>query len=701
MRKSADIYYKLCNLAYNYRKTEVLDYMIIGSLKHIKFGRNIGLQKMTVKLPLKDQIEAIRFSLPENDAQMDLTSNHPAICKKRGDLVVRLLGNYRVQASLILIFRILHEFIDNVHDGWCYVSDVVHYLHFLHLLPDSLSKGSDGPIPRVEFIKKKENKNKNRDSSIFSALSSFLLSGERDEDEESLDYQSPEAELNAYKVCRDFVQQFDLERLFLERTKDLDDPSLESCTSFILFTSPLSSSVKNLPPTYVDDCIFAIDLSFRIMLNNPHKLNLFWPIVRPYCIEQLIVQAGTWHITLVRRAVVCLCVLVESLLAFGLTSDPAALNVFNDFSAIESLFDASVAKDHFHTGLQPNALYFPRIALSLIISIQRFVDIISRLRKETNVLVETRLWMTIVKTVKVCATIEGSSPKAAKSTTNAQICEAAWSTLISIHEKTLKTQILPLSPSSFADVVDMICAFLAAAAQPVKDQVISASVVAAKLAQATSGVPMREHIKDPTSPDSSHYIKRALESLRLLHELHPLCSRLAQGSEDGWKAYWMPLLDAISQQCYHPNKEIRQDAVTCLQRTLLSKGIEQFDVSIFNNVLFPLLDTLLQPEMNELDQHTSQLSPRAASSRSPAASVDEVRIRVSTLLCKIFLHYFIRLNERLSRQDLNALWVQILVILEKYYISCTPEGSNAAAQTHAEVSSLVSFPSILCDIILS
>ncbi len=77
-------------------------------------------------------------------------------------------------------------------------------------------------------------------------------------------------------------------------------------------------------------------------------------------------------------------------------------------------------------------------------------------------------------------------------------------------------------------------------------------------------------------------------------------------------------------------------------------------VDSFENVLFPLLDELLKPEVFRLD----------------AQGMDETRMRAAGLLSKIFLQYL----HRLARwMELPHLWQKILQYMVKYMQSGTGE----------------------------
>ena len=79
----------------------------------------------------------------------------------------------------------------------------------------------------------------------------------------------------------------------------------------------------------------------------------------------------------------------------------------------------------------------------------------------------------------------------------------------------------------------------------------------------------------------------------------------------------------------------------------MSHGVTEWGL-IFDVVLFPLLDQLLKPDI---------------CSGFDSIGMDEIRMRASGLLCKIFLHYLNRLVEWVG---LISLWSQILDVMERY-----------------------------------
>lgn len=121
-----------------------------------------------------------------------------------------------------------------------------------------------------------------------------------------------------------------------------------------------------------------------------------------------------------------------------------------------------------------------------------------------------------------------------------------------------------------------------------------------------------------------------------------------------WDAAWIPLLSAYAQLCLNPARELRQNAISSLQRTLLAPEIlhnTSVDLTvIFERVFFPLLDELLKPQVFRRDPE----------------GMGETRLRASALLCKVFLQYLTQLSERQGMHTMTELWLKILGYQDRF-----------------------------------
>jgi len=81
---------------------------------------------------------------------------------------------------------------------------------------------------------------------------------------------------------------------------------------------------------------------------------------------------------------------------------------------------------------------------------------------------------------------------------------------------------------------------------------------------------------------------------------------------------------------------------------LAAADSEQMQVEeIFNRVVFPLLDELLKSDTLRRDP----------------AGIPESRLKAATLLCRVFLHFVMRLSQ--NKTDIRVLWIQILDLLDR------------------------------------
>lgn len=157
--------------------------------------------------------------------------------------------------------------------------------------------------------------------------------------------------------------------------------------------------------------------------------------------------------------------------------------------------------------------------------------------------------------------------------------------------------------------------------------------------------------KQPKKPEA---VARGTRAVAIVAQLASRVPTLIEQSHletnEAWNAYWSPIFKCLAMQCVNPCREIRHHAFTALQRCLSSSELASPDhtewTNIFGEVLFPLINQLLRPEVYQTD-------PRGMS---------ETRVQASQLLCKIFLHYLVLLSEWEGVLD---LWVQILGIMDR------------------------------------
>ncbi|TVY38452.1 Uncharacterized protein LSUB1_G004093 [Lachnellula subtilissima] len=155
-------------------------------------------------------------------------------------------------------------------------------------------------------------------------------------------------------------------------------------------------------------------------------------------------------------------------------------------------------------------------------------------------------------------------------------------------------------------------------------------------------------------PQVDAAVARGVKAIQMIYSLTTripvLMKQSHLESKEAWAAYWSPIFRALTTQCTNPCREIRHQAFSSLQRTLLSpeltSGEHEEWTAIFGEVLFPLIVRLLKPEVYSSDP----------------VGMSETRVQAATLLCKIFLHYLVLLSKWEGMLD---LWLKILDIMDR------------------------------------
>ncbi|KAL7927303.1 hypothetical protein ACQKWADRAFT_276320 [Trichoderma austrokoningii] len=166
-----------------------------------------------------------------------------------------------------------------------------------------------------------------------------------------------------------------------------------------------------------------------------------------------------------------------------------------------------------------------------------------------------------------------------------------------------------------------------------------------------------------------------------VNALHGMTSRIPQlmqqshlESSEAWSAYWLPILQALTTQCTNSCRDVRQLSFSALQRSLLSPDLTCSDpkewTAIFSQVLFPLIFRLLKPEVFSSDRD----------------GMSEMRVQVSSLLCKVFLQYMVLLSEWDGMLD---LWIKIIEIMDRLMNS--GQGDSLAEAVRENLKNVVLF----------
>jgi brefeldin A-resistance guanine nucleotide exchange factor 1 len=149
--------------------------------------------------------------------------------------------------------------------------------------------------------------------------------------------------------------------------------------------------------------------------------------------------------------------------------------------------------------------------------------------------------------------------------------------------------------------------------------------------------------------DTSVSITRGVKAVTTAYEISLRAPNLINQSHletaEAWSTYWLPIFRLLSAQIINPCRDIRSRALTYLQRLLLSPDISVVEAdewaTIFERVLFPLIDSLLKPEVYVFHRDF----------------IGDMRVQCTSLLCKAFLRYLVHQS---SWDQMTQFWFQVI-----------------------------------------
>ncbi|TPX61513.1 hypothetical protein PhCBS80983_g01054 [Powellomyces hirtus] len=572
--------------------------------------------------------------------------------------------NYRGQVAAVLLFSLVDEYGTSLRKGWRWVIACVRNMYLHSLLPDQLMQTEDFVrgliiIPRVKDTITPERAPTGaatkRDVGLFSTFANFLsLSSNSPGD--WTDYDATPEELSSQRKAMNCIAACKIDML-LSDTRFLEEDTLVFLIDSLAqasfahedrgptqFESPTLHKPKVItgdaasaetgtaaspPPTLKYDAAasFLLELMISITIHNRDRIAVVWPKTFNH-IKGIFDNAAHHNVALLERAAINLLRLV---LRVG-HKDDMLTKIFDSLAALTSLPQES----------------FNAIAEQLM------AGLVFILKSDPSIIKRNTHWDAIFTLLARASMVPAASRHSFEAT------------CLIISDGTDSSCV---SAENFGDCVDLLIGYAVAARVAVPG---SAPLGTALPRGRSSSSPINGGMagggSGPTSPTlgsnmrnatSQAAVDQALRALDKLFRLHLRIPSLVQKSgmkmNRAFFEFWLPILSGLSQQLYHPAREVRQYALTHLQRVLLSPQLEsgcgeaspEIWADCFENVLFPMLDELLRPEMTRLDP----------------IGLDETRMRAAALLCKIFLQYFPRIHEW---QDLPQLWGKILEFMRKY-----------------------------------
>ncbi|KAJ3033358.1 GDP/GTP exchange factor for ARF [Rhizophlyctis rosea] len=605
--------------------------------------------------------------------------------------VVEFGRTWRGQVAAVLMFGMVREWGGVVKAGWVHVMDTIRNLFMHSFLPQSMLEAEDFirrtiPIPKIpsrSAAKVSNNAAARREAGLFSTLSHFLSLSSPNSIDEFANAEPTEEEVRAESIGSECVRACKIEELLRDsrlvelarrlfilldahnhvlQTRFLEADALQHVMRTILQASfetpaskrsmernleegPTRSTTPRLPQspsrtlqdvrsqpspipeepsstdatpaatpatpaaaTYNAAAVFMLEVAINVALQNRDRVGIVWDILVGHVKD--ILGAGGVHVMLVERAVVGLLRVCMRLVH----KDDLTTQVFNSLDLL--------------THLPPDT--FTAIAERLM------AGVLALIKTDSSVFVKHAKWDTVLTLLSSTS----MHPQAARYS-----FEAA-SILVTESKESVVTA------ENFDQCVDLLIGYAAGAG------VVGGGGGEGGSLGGESPRVGKKAVGGKGRPPQA-IVERAVKALDKLYRLHSKIPRLVE--ESGIKPnraffeFWLPILSGLSQQSYHPAREVRQHALTHLQRALLSPELESTSSSpetwadVFENVLFPLLDELLKTDVGNLDP----------------SGMDETRMRASALLCKIFLQYLPRLVKG-GPQVVVPVWGRVLEYVRRY-----------------------------------
>lgn len=531
------------------------------------------------------------------------------------ETAVRFGRDGRAQLATVVLFQVIKGHEASIRDGWNHLIRIMVNLFVNSLIPPyflSFQKTlALPPIPLQNPAQIIDRPERPADTGIFSALSSYVSSFANDEPPEPSDQEIE------YTLCTvDTVKECHFEDI-LANISQLPVEALRSLLTSLLAHIPEDGSPRvivvkpELPgasprtgaprqkgkgPIYDPSLVFVLELATVLALRNDETVRELAKDVTD-ALSTVIRDASKHHYVVIARSVYYLLSLLNASNDYDFIRAPVLLHTFSSFSdALLQECAQPILKGLTDCCKGPNALR------SELTGSPDFWTILNRL---------------------------------------SNVPEAAGDVFQLVEDLTTSSQ-----PGITADNYEAAIALL--------NEFATAAQVGARDEQLYDQAAKRGKGPKPKKPESNEIVVRGSKAMTIVFQLSSRVPHFIEQSHlettEAWTAYWSPILKTLAHQCLNPCREIRQQAFSAMQRTLLSNSLASPDhaewTAIFSEVLVPLITQLLKPEVYQSDP----------------LGMSETRVRASTLLSKVFLHYLVLLS---GTSELLDLWLKIITIMDR------------------------------------
>ncbi|KAL5113966.1 GDP/GTP exchange factor for ARF [Pleosporales sp. CAS-2024a] len=532
------------------------------------------------------------------------------------ETAVRFGRDGRAQLATVVLFQVIKSNEASIREGWNHLIRIMVNLFVNSLIPPyflSFQKTlALPPIPLQNPAQIIDRQERPADTGIFSALQSYVSSFANDEPPEPSDQEIE------YTLCTvDTVKECHFEDI-LANISQLPVEALRSLLTSLLEHIPedgeprvivvkpempgAANTRPNVPrkagkgPLYDPSLVFVLELATVLALRDDETVKELAKDVTD-ALASVIRDTSKHHVVVVARSVYYLLSLLKASNEYDFIRAPVLLHTFSSFN--ESLLNEcsqTILKGLSDCCKGPSALR------SELAGSPDFWTILSRL---------------------------------------SGVPEAAGDVFKLVEDLTTSTQ-----PGITADNYEAAIAIL--------NDFATAAQIGAVQEQLFDQAARRGKGQKPKKPESNEVVARGSTAMHIVFQLSGRAPTFIDQSHlETTKAYWSPILKTLAHQCLNPCREIRHQAFSSLQRTLLSDNLASPDhgewLAIFKEVLFPLITQLLKPEVYQSD----------------SLGMSETRVRAATLLSKVFLHYLVLLANIDEGKELLDLWLKIVTIMDR------------------------------------
>ncbi|KAI8942638.1 hypothetical protein NX059_000692 [Plenodomus lindquistii] len=531
------------------------------------------------------------------------------------ETAVRFGRDGRAQLATVVLFQVIKSNEASIRDGWNHLIRIMVNLFVNSLIPPyflSFQKTlALPPIPLQNPAQIIDRAERPADTGIFSALTSYVSSFANDEPPEPSDQEIE------YTLCTvDTVKECHFEDI-LANISQLPVDSLRSLLTSLLEHIPEDGSPrvivvkpeipgasprtgvprqKGKGPLYDPSLVFVLELATVLALRDDETVRELAKDVID-ALSTVIRDASKHHYVVIARSVYYLLSLLNASNDYDFVRAPVLLHTFSSFNdTLLHQCAQPILKGLTDCCKGPNALR------SELAGSPDFWTILNRL---------------------------------------SSVPEAAGDVFQLVEDLTTSPQ-----PGITADNYEAAIALL--------NEFATAAQVGARDEQMHDQAAKRGKGAKAKKPESNEIVVRGSKAMTIVFQLSSRVPHFIEQSHlettEAWTAYWSPILKTLAHQCLNPCREIRQQAFSAMQRTLLSNDLASPDhaewTAIFSEVLVPLITQLLKPEVYQSDP----------------LGMSETRVRASTLLSKVFLHYLVLLS---GTNELLDLWLKIITIMDR------------------------------------